>query len=266
MNDNLKKSVAQSLDATTGMLPFVPELIKDMWALGSFPDRIVELLKPLDLTPEKTRVLDLGCGKGAVSITLAQELDFWAVGIDACRPFLEEAKSKAEEHQVSNLCRFEYGDIRKAVQTLKDFDVVIYVSLGGTLGGFDATVGKLRQTVRPGGYLIIDDGFLKESTKLDRAGYEHYAPHDETLKQLTSHGDTLLREIIYTFEETQNLDHHYLDLIRKRGKIFIKNHPELADDVLAYIENQEEECEIIDQHIVGAMWLLQRLDTPIQEK
>jgi len=176
MNNNLEKSVAQSLDATTGMLPFVPELIKDMWALGSFPDRIVELLRPFNLPPEKTRILDLGCGKGAVFITLAHELGFRAVGIDACRPFLEEAKSKAEEYRVSERCRLEYGDIRKAVQTLKDFDVVIYVSLGGTLGGFDAIVGKLRQTVRPGGYLVIDDGFLKESNKLNRAGYEHYAP------------------------------------------------------------------------------------------
>ena len=266
MNNNLKKSVAQSLDATRGMLPFVPELIQDMWALGSFPDRIVELLRPLHLPPETTRVLDLGCGKGAVAITLARELDFQALGIDACRPFLDDARAKAEEQRVSDRCRFEFGDIRQAVHNQKNFDVVIYVSLGGTLGGFDVIVGKLGQTLRPGGYLIIDDGFLKEESKLDRPGYGHYASHDETLKQLSTHGDTLLREVIYTFEETHNLNYYYLDLIRKRGKELIQNRPELANAVSAYIQNQEEECKTIDQYIVGAMWLLQRPRVPTQEK
>jgi len=258
MIDNLEKDIAQSLETTPELLPFIPELVADMWALGSSPDRVVELLKPLDLPSEETRVLDLGCGKGAVPITLAHQLGFRAMGIDACRPFLEDAKSKAKEYNVSELCQFEFGDMRKAVKNLKNFDVVIYASIGSVLGGFDESVGKLRQTVRPDRYIIIDDGFLKESNKLDRAGYEHYAPHDETLKQLTSHGDTLLREIIYTDEETRDLNNRYLELIRPRAEKLIKNHPESADSVSSYIKNQEKECEIIDKYVAGAIWLLQR--------
>lgn len=68
MLDNFEIEIAKSLDAKPELLPFIPELVADIWALGSSPDLAVEILKPVDLSPQTTRVLDFGCGKGAVSI------------------------------------------------------------------------------------------------------------------------------------------------------------------------------------------------------
>lgn len=251
-----EKELAESLDAKPELLPFIPELVADIWALGSSPDLVVKLLKPLDLSP-RTTVLDLGCGKGAVSIILAKKFGFQVLGIDAFQPFLKEAKTRTKEYGVEKLCHFEYGDIRNTVDKLKNFDIVIYAAIGDVLGGFNECVGKLRQTILPDGYILIDDGFLKEFTQIERSGYGHYVPHDETLKQLTSYGDTLLREIVVTAEETKALNNKYTELIRKRAEKLIKKHPELADSFFWYLKNQEQECAILENDVVGSIWLLQ---------
>ncbi|MBD3223716.1 MAG: hypothetical protein GF313_03255 [Caldithrix sp.] len=45
---------------------------------------------------------------------------------------------------------------------------MIFASLGGLLGSLPETVGKLRRQVRSGGFMIIDDGFLKRSNPIKR--------------------------------------------------------------------------------------------------
>ena len=259
MGKKLDASVAKSLEMEGPLLPFVPELLKGMWSLGSAPNLVVDILGPLGLEASSTKILDLGCGKGAVSITLARDLGFHAVGIDACRPFLKEAESRAAEFGVSHLCRFELADMRTYVKNAVDFDVVIFASVGGILGRFDRTVGYLRKTVRPGGYMVIDEGFVKGKKRLDRAGYEHLFPHRDTLEQLSSHGDRMLKEILME-EEIVEMNRVYMDVIRKNAQTLVKRNPEIREHVLDYIRNQEEECEVIDKNFTGAVWLLQRTE------
>ena len=98
MKKNLQKSVAQSLEINSTMLPFVPDLLRGMWALGCSPRIVVDLLRPLGLPASSTRILDLGCGKGAITVRTAEELGFQAIGVDACEAFLKEARHKAAEH------------------------------------------------------------------------------------------------------------------------------------------------------------------------
>lgn len=255
--NDINKSVADSLEMDTGMLPFVPELLKGMWALGCSPERVVELLRPLGLDPAGTKLLDLGCGKGAVSVTVAHVLGFRAVGIDACEVFLEEARQKAAEWGVTQKCSFELEDLREYVKEASDFDVVVFASLGGLLGDYHKLVGALRRTVRPGGYILIDDGFLQGKKSVKRAGYGHYTPHAQTLKQLFAHGDTLVKETL-TIEESKNINQEYLAIIKQNAKVLLENRPELEDRVAEYIRGQETECEILDAHITGAIWLLRR--------
>ncbi len=256
-NNDIQKSVADSLEMDTGMLPFVPELLKGMWALGCSPELVVKLLRPLGLDPAGTKLLDLGCGKGAVSVTVAHVLGFRAVGIDACEVFLEEARQKAAEWGVSQKCSFELKDLREYVKEASDFDVVVFASLGGLLGNYHQLVGMLRRTVRPGGYILIDDGFLRGEKPVERAGYGHYVPYAQTLKQLTAHGDTVVRET-RTVEESRKINQEYLAIIKKNAKGLVEKRPELEGRVAEYILGQETECEVLDAYITGAIWLLQR--------
>ena len=53
-----------------------------------------------------TKVLDLACGKGAVSVRLAKELNIHFKGVDILPEFIDYAKCNAQEYGVSDLCEF----------------------------------------------------------------------------------------------------------------------------------------------------------------
>jgi 2-polyprenyl-3-methyl-5-hydroxy-6-metoxy-1,4-benzoquinol methylase len=253
--DELKRSVARTLDSSEAFVPHLPELLQDLWSMGSPPERILEILKPLNLARNKTRVLDLGCGKGAVAVTLARNLGFRVLGIDGCREFIEDGRKKAAEFGVEALCDFKVEDIRQSVKALQNYDVAIYASVGHVLGSPSERIGKLRGCVRPGGYILIDDGYLKVE-----ADYYEYLPHDETVSQLKNYGDRLLKEIVHPDEELTALDREYFRLIKRRGGLMIKRRPDLKALVRDYINNQEQECEKMERCFRSATWLLQRAD------
>ena len=190
LNEDQRREVADSMEAPPELLPFLPELLADLWALGGDPEIVIGLLRPLALSPS-ARLLDLGCGKGGMAVPIAQELGLQVVGVDLFEPFVREARERAAALGLADRCRFETADLRDAVLRTSGYDVVLYASLG-VFGPLDHCVGQLRRTVRPGGYLVIDDGYLAGAALLDRPGYEHMAPREETRRQLTAHGDRLL--------------------------------------------------------------------------
>jgi len=259
MNERQEREVAEAFDATPELLPFIPELLADLWALGSSLDVIVELLRPLCLPAETTRVLDLGCGKGAVALTLAQEFGFQALGVDFFEPFIQGARERAEEMGVASRCRFVCADIRDALRDATDFSVVIYASVGLVLGKFDECVAKLRRCVCPGGYMLIDAVFLADSANIESPWYEHCANHEETLQQLTAHGDALIREVIVPVGAVKVLNRQATELMRKRAEKLAILHPAAADSLFGYVEKQERESEIMETTVTSAVWLLQRV-------
>ena len=256
MPEKKRQSVSDSLETTERMLPHMPYLLQDMWALGCSEKDILQVVGELDL-PVKTTVLDLGCGKGAMAVQLAQKYGFSITGIDAMPEFLEVARQKAAEYQVSRLCRFMKQDILKYAVASHDFDLVILASLGGIFGSIRETVAQLRRQVRSGGYMIIDDGYLKNKKKLNRKGYAHVRSHAETLKKLTCFGDRLIREI-NTSEYSREINIQYLTLIKRRGQELGQKHSDLKKDLDSYINLQAEECEVMEREIEGALWVLRK--------
>jgi len=253
---NTEHSISDSLETNSRMLPHMPYLLQDLWALGSSVEIILDVIDQLKLSQE-TKVLDLGCGKGAVSIQIAAKFGFPVTGVDAMKPFLLDAIQKAKENNVSGLCEFVQQDILQYTLDSHQYDVVILASLGRVFGSLKDTVGKLRTQIKNNGYIIIDDGYLKKADHLNRKGYEHGLNHDESLKALTCFGDELLKEI-NTDDVSININEEYTALIKRRGKELIELHPELKDEINNYIRGQEEECKFLEGEIVGALWLLQK--------
>ena len=147
------------------ILPHFPELLADIWILGSWPEEIIGMIRPLELPPQSTEVLDVGCGKGAVTIPMARELRFRIRAVDFYQPFIEEARERAKAWDVENLCRFQVSDMRDVLMENTLYDIVIFAAVGGVLGDMAQSVGKLRAASRRGGYMVINDGYLTRSPK-----------------------------------------------------------------------------------------------------
>jgi hypothetical protein len=123
----------------------VPELLRDLEALGSWPDEIVELPRPLGLPRGTTRVLEPGGGKGTVSLRLAAELGFLAYGVDRVEAFLVEARQRADALGLAGPCTFEHRNLRAQLPRARGYDVVVHAAVGGLLGSPEEMMGVLRR-------------------------------------------------------------------------------------------------------------------------
>lgn len=106
--------------------------------------------------------------------------------------------------------------------------------------------------------MLIDNVFLADPDKVESPWYEHCATHQKTLRQLTAHGDALLREVIIPVEDVKALNRKSTELIRRRAEKLAELNPEASDSLFWYAEKQERESEIMERTVTSAVWLLQR--------
>lgn len=248
--------VAYALEVDPGLLPWIPELLSDFDELGSDAAPIVEILRELDVSAS-TRVVDLGCGKGAVAVAIAKELGCRVEGIELFEPFIESCRHRAASAGVSDLCSFRHADILKLAGRTEPFDVAVFAALGDVLGPLDDSIGVIRRFVRPGGFMLICDGYIKDGGTSGFPGFESYASRDETLRRLQSHGDALRREMI---EPTDHSEAYAREIaqIEKRAEGLAARRPELKADVMRYLENQRREYAHLETNFVSAIWMLER--------
>lgn len=238
------------------IMPFVPELLQDLWELGSDPDLIVQWLGEQGLA-ERARILDLGCGKGAVAIAVAQALGCRVDGVDAMPAFVDIARRQAVKLGVHDLCTFGVGDLRDTVRRARHYNAVLLLSVG-VLGSPAEIVGDCRRCVPPGGLMIIDDAYLRQDAAVDFPGYQQLATRDETLRQLTSHGDHVIHEHTVPVEAVRAQNRKYTRWIERRAEQLAVRHPEHADAFVAYVAKERQECEILETAVACVIWMLRR--------
>ncbi|MBT2584102.1 class I SAM-dependent methyltransferase [Planococcus sp. ISL-109] len=159
----IQEKSAQSLTAeSVELLPHVPYLLQDLWELGSSPGDISELLSAHVPMLNTAQILDLACGKGAVSVHLANRFGCRVKGVDLVPEFIEFAIQKAHDHKVQDLCEFAVADINETVKTENGYDAAILGAAGDVLGTPEETLRKLIGTVKSGGYMILDDAYAHE--------------------------------------------------------------------------------------------------------
>ena len=250
---DVEEKLAKSLTAeTTELIPFLPYLLQDLWELGSSPSDIEALIRKHIPSPEQLRILDLGCGKGAVSIHLAKVLGCRVKGIDLMPEFINYACQKAVEFGVRDLCEFMVGDINEAVITERGFDVVILGAVGDVLGVPDRTIYKLKQTVKDEGYLLIDDAYSREGTSGTSPSYE------EWLDLFTQEEVNFLEAKPVNQSELIKLNEVQQACIRRRAAELKIKHPEKISIFDGYVASQQAECDELENDIVAVTWMLKK--------
>jgi SAM-dependent methyltransferase len=253
----LKKTVSESLDAEEILLPYMSYLLQDLWGLGSSFEQIIKIFESLTFSSGIVNILDLGCGKGAASVNIASKFGYKVTGIDAMHDFLIEANNYAKDYRVENLCDFKEADILNYTNSSHNFDAVILAALGGIFGSMKETIKILRSQVNSGGYIIIDDCYLKNDIPVNRKGYEHYKNYETTQRELLSAGDKIIIQVS-TSEFRRNLNYEYLNLISSRCGELIEKHREIQSQLENYIHLQKEECDFLNSNVEGMIWVLQK--------
>jgi len=79
----LEESIVAGMDCqNTAIVPFLPYILQDFWTLGTPPEIVINFIKKHCKNYPNLNVLDLGCGKGAVSVKLAAALKCNCHGIE----------------------------------------------------------------------------------------------------------------------------------------------------------------------------------------
>lgn len=248
-----EEKLAKSLSATSvELIPYLPYLLQDLWELGSSPRDMVALVQKHGVLHKDSRVLDLACGKGAVSVALAKELGCAVKGVDLLPVFIEEARRMAKVHGVDALCAFQVGDIQVSVTQEKDYHLVVLGAVGDVLGNPEETLRALGNTIRPGGHVLLDDGYGAPSAETGIHSRMQWMEHIE------SAGFAMVDEMLVNETELAFLMEEQMLRIAQRVEELKVLHPQHADLFQSYMESQLAEVEELTHDVVGVTMLLRK--------
>ncbi len=251
---DLEQSVLESLDGKSkDLLPFIPYILQDLWEMGADPEVISRLLKE-NTNLDFYNILDLGCGKGAVSVNLARNFNCRVTAIDGVSEFIAEAVTYAAKYNVTEKCRFTSGDIRNFSSPQK-FDVVILGAIGQVFGNMFETLKSVSNFLRKDGFVIIDDGFINDDEK--QAGFQ-YLRRKDFFNQIEEAGFIVIKEEISEFDSKVETDEMIFRNIEKRIGELKLMHPEKAQLFEDYLQAQINENNTLENLLTTGTWLLKR--------
>lgn len=249
--DKTQDEFLRSLDlAEKELEAFIPYILSDLWELGSMPDYVIRLLRN-HLGNSFTSIVDFGCGKGAVLIRLAQEFRFTGLGIDLMPAFIDAAREKAKSLGVDQALTFKTADIRDELKTIRRQDVIIYGHDSEVLGNVYESLMQLKECVKADGWIVLETCHSRDEMPVEGVPYRH-----ELLGQLSRSGLKVCEELVWDPEELKQVNRHNNRHIQQRIDELITTYPAKAAMFREYMDNQLEECEILETKLVCATWLL----------
>jgi len=251
-NKTLDESIGAAMELPdTALIKYLPYILQDYWEIGTSSEEVIKIIKKCKTNYSSLDVLDLGSGKGAVSIKIACELGCNCFGIDAIDDFVIFSNNKSIEYSVGNICKFEKDDIRTRLKTLGKYDIVVLGAIGPVFGNYYDTLTQLKPHLNKDGLIIIDDGYTEDDCNKD---FPNILRKSELLEQINNAGMKIIEAItINEIPETKENYEIEFENLQKRCLELAEKYPEDKDLFLRYIEEQKEEYRILSDEIVPAM-------------
>jgi len=255
---SLEESVTIAMDGTDAELfPYLPYILQDLWEIGAVPELIIEAVEKHQSDYSNLNILDLGCGKGAVSIKMAKELQCQCFGIDGLSEFIKIADEKAKEWQVNHLCKFECNDIRIRINELKKYDVILLGSIGPVFGNYYQTMSILKDHLTEVGIIILDDGYVPENSNFK---HPQIGNKSQLIKQLENAGVVLVDELIIDNETIESSDEIIFEQLSQRCHELMHKYPDKKSIFEKYIKEQEEENNVLENELICSTMVLKKYE------
>lgn len=174
------------------------------------PNRMDLLLNLLNFSKED-KILDIGCGTGELLLRAFEKFNCHGVGVDLEEPLIEKAKTKLAGFQKQLTL---HASPAKALEFSPDsftasFCLGATQAYGGPGKGYGETLEHLRKLTKPGGYLVIGEGYWKkapadEYLKATGIGKEDYLTHFENVQYAENLG---LKPVYVTTTTSAEWDH-----------------------------------------------------------
>ncbi|WP_408009334.1 SAM-dependent methyltransferase [Pseudalkalibacillus sp. A8] len=126
------------------------------------------------------KVLDIGAGKCGVLIDLIVRHDVVGTAIEIEEDFIIEARRNAGQQITAAQLKIMNDDAKKVIADLDElYDVAICIGATHALVDYQVTLKRMSKVVKPGGYLLVGDGYWKR--KPDAAYLEALGAEEEEL-------------------------------------------------------------------------------------
>lgn len=245
------RDVARSVDAPPALIPVLPRLFKGLDGLGCMAITTARLLKAAGVG-SRSRVIDVGCGKGAVAVELAKRTGCRVVGIDACEAFVEAAQSLAERRGVAQRCEFRAGDLHELARPSRRCDAAIMLNVRP----LEEAVPLVRAIVRPGGLYAIDDVVL--TTRSRSLVGVSALKREEARALITSTGDAIVCEFVPSAARVARLNRSLHQRIALNARAIGRERPALRSHLREFLRRLREANRQLTGPIRPAIWVVRR--------
>ncbi len=195
------------------------------------------------------RIADIGCGTGASTLLLAQELNAEVTGVDLFPGFLEQLESEAATQGLSD----RISTLAVSMDDLPfgegEYDVIW--SEGAVYSiGFEKGISYWRQFLKPGGVLAVSEitWLTRERPKELEAFWETEYPEIATASAkmdvlegcgFTPQGYFYLPERCWTEEYYGPLKKGFDEFLRRQGN---------SEEAVEIVENEKEEIALYEKY------------------
>ncbi|WP_031517571.1 class I SAM-dependent methyltransferase [Desulfofalx alkaliphila] len=231
------------------LLELIIEYHKDNERQG--PGSKEATLKALSYLPylnEKSRILDIGCGTGGQTITLAENTDAHITAIDKLPQFLEKLIQKVKENNLANRIVVKEMLMDRLSFAEKSFDVIWSE---GTIYniGFEKGLSLWKKYLIDNGYIAVSE--ISWLTDIRPEEIEQYWVNAYSEIDTIENKLSVIEKCGYTnvahfvLDDKCWIDNYYQPLFENE-KAFLKKY-DYADEVKEFIEESKIEADLYNR-------------------
>lgn len=260
-----RSQVARSMGADLSLFPVLSRLFHQIPALGCRPFATARALSTLSLKPTSF-VIDVACGKGAVSLRLAQRTGCQVFGFDACAAFINQARERALALALNGQCHFEV-QMYQQLKLRPKYDVAVMIGLLPA----QLAAPLIRQLVPPGGFYVVDDCIRIHAETRHIRNKKHQRTHAALWEQvkgaatrdtiesaLQAQGDSIVR---YCPESTRDASRRLKALeiqLASNIRAIVRSDPKYKSTLKNYMEYQKQARLLLSGPLRSTFWIVKR--------